>query len=216
MSDATLQSLRPPPPKKIKRNRTPGIIFVVVFHVLLVYALVTGLANSAVQFARENLVADVVSEADKDETPPPPPPPDFKPPPPDVVLPEVSIDLATAPPPTTTTTITNAPRVEAPVVAAAPPPPPTPPTPTTSHAVTADDYPPISVRLQEQGVVEIKYLVGADGTVQDVQIVKTSGHDRLDAAAIAMVKRRWKFKPATQDGKPVSQWLPAKVLFQLR
>ncbi len=189
----------------------------VVFHAFLIYALVSGLANSAVQLARAELEANVVSDAQKDDTPPPPPPPDFKPPPPDVVVPEVNIDLSTAPPPTTTTAINQAaPKVEAPVVAAAPPAPPTPPTPTTNHAVTADDYPPISLRLQEQGVVEIKYLVGTDGVVQDVQVTKSSGHDRLDDAAITMVKKRWKFKPATQDGKSVASWGNAKVTFKLQ
>src|SRR5205823_6640477 len=39
----------------------------------------------------------------------------------------------------------------------APPPPPTPAMPTTSHAVTADDYPPDSIRLREQGAVAVKY-----------------------------------------------------------
>jgi outer membrane biosynthesis protein TonB len=31
-----------------------------------------------------------------------------------------------------------------------------------------------------------------------------------------MVKRRWKYKPATQDGKPVAQNTTANVVFQLR
>jgi len=32
-----------------------------------------------------------------------------------------------------------------------------------------------------------------------------------------MVKKRWKFKPATQEGKPVAQTVPqANVVFQLK
>ena len=187
-----------------------------MFHVLLIYALVTGLANSAVKLMRGELEANVVTDAQKDDTPPPPPPPDFKPPPPDVVVPEVNIDLTTAPPPTVTTTITQAaPKVEAPVVAAPPPAPPTPAVALSSHAVTSDQYPAISIRLQEQGVVAIKYLVGTDGNVQDVQITKSSGHDRLDEAAVTYAKK-WKFKPATQDGKPVAFWIQANVNFQLK
>jgi hypothetical protein len=31
-----------------------------------------------------------------------------------------------------------------------------------------------------------------------------------------MVKRRWKFKPAMQDGKPVTEFLNAEVIFQLK
>lgn len=217
MSDATLQGLRPPPAKSTKKSRTPGIIFVVIFHVLLIYALASGLASSTVQLLRGDVEASVVTETQQKNTPPPPPPPDFKPPPPYVPPPDVSINLAPAPTNNNSTAIqevTNKPAP--PPKAAPPPPPPTPPQPTTSHAVTADDYPPLSIRLQEQGVVGIRYLVGTDGNVDKVEITKSSGHDRLDKAAIAMVKRKWKFKPATQGGKPVAEWQRVNVVFRLR
>ncbi|HMI95898.1 MAG TPA: energy transducer TonB, partial [Micropepsaceae bacterium] len=97
-----------------------------------------------------------------------------------------------------------------------PPPPPTPPTPTTSHQVTQDDYPPVSIRLQEQGKVAIKYTIAADGGVTECAVTTTSGKPRLDDAACTMVKKRWKFKPATQDGKPVAVSLPAEVIFALK
>lgn len=82
--------------------------------------------------------------------------------------------------------------------------------------MTAEDYPAISIRLVEQGVVSIKYLVQPDGSVGDCAITKSSGHSRLDDAACTMVKRRWKFKPATQAGKPVAEYLLADVKFQLK
>ena len=88
--------------------------------------------------------------------------------------------------------------------------------PTTSHAVTADDYPPVSIRLQEQGKVSIKYTVKDDGTVSDCAVTTTSGKSRLDDAACTMVKRRWKFKPATNEGKPVAYNQVADVIFQLK
>lgn len=87
---------------------------------------------------------------------------------------------------------------------------------TTSHAVTADDYPPVSIRLQEQGKVAIKYLVKEDGTVGDCNVTTSSGKSRLDDAACTMVKRRWKFKPATQEGKAVASFQSAEVIFQLK
>ena len=100
-----------------------------------------------------------------------------------------------------------------------PPPPPAPPTPAvpaTSHAVTADDYPGVSIRLQEQGTVAIKYTISTDGSVTECAVVTGSGKPRLDDAACTMVKKRWKFKPATQDGKPVAVSLPAEVIFALK
>ena len=166
-----LQELRPVHGKPLKKNRWPGIIFVLVFHAFAIYALATGLANSTVALLRENIKAVVTTEDVKNDLPPPPPPP---------------------------------------------PPPPTPAQPTTSHAVTADDYPPVSIRLQEQGKVAIKYTIATDGSVTECAVTGPSGKPRLDDAACTMVKKRWKFKPATQDGKPVAVSLPAEVIFALK
>ena len=52
-----LQELRPVHGKPIKKNRWPGIIFVLVFHAFAIYALATGLANSTVALLRENIKA---------------------------------------------------------------------------------------------------------------------------------------------------------------
>jgi len=72
------------------------------------------------------------------------------------------------------------------------------------------------MRLQEQGKVQIKYTVGTDGDVSECAVTMTSGKPRLDDAACTMVKKRWKFKPATQDGKPVATSIPAEVVFALK
>src|SRR6185437_13594011 len=84
---------------------------------------------------------------------------------------------------------------------------------TTSHAVMADDYPPVSIRLQEQGKVAVKYLVAENGTVTECAVIESSGKSRLDDAACTMVKRRWLFKPATRNGKPIAEYLTAEVVF---
>jgi protein TonB len=217
---ATLSELRPTHGKDLKKNRWPGIVFVIGIHVAVIWALANGLANATITLLRGNLQTVVTTEEVKNDLPPPPPPPDFKPPPVVAIAPDVSIDLAQAPPPAATTAISPPPppKPQAPV-AVAPPPPPPPPSPaqpTTSHAVTADDYPPVSIRLQEQGKVAIKYTVGPDGAVRDCAVTQSSGKVRLDDAACAMVKKKWKFKPATQDGKPVTVSMPADVTFALK
>jgi protein TonB len=93
--------------------------------------------------------------------------------------------------------------------------PSTLPVPITSHAVTSDDYPDLSIRLAEQGLVKIEYLVQSDGTVSECAVITSSGSSRLDIAACTMVKRRWRFRPATQNGKPVAEYLQADVSFTL-
>jgi TonB family protein len=87
---------------------------------------------------------------------------------------------------------------------------------TTSHAVIAADYPAQSVRAHETGDVTVTYVVGEAGSVTACSVVISSGITRLDDAACAMVKKRWKYKPATQDGKPVSIQYISKVSFPPR
>jgi TonB family protein len=75
---------------------------------------------------------------------------------------------------------------------------------TTSHEVRTADYPSASIRLHESGDVTVTYVVGETGSVSACAVVNSSGVPRLDDAACAMVTKRWKYKPATQDGKPIS------------
>ena len=90
------------------------------------------------------------------------------------------------------------------------------PIPITHHAVSADDYPPVSIRMQEQGTVKVKYLVLKDGTVGDCQVELSSSFSRLDDAACVLAKS-WLFKPATvMGGNPVEYWLDASIVFQLK
>ncbi len=66
-------------------GRLVSIALVILLHVFLGYAFVTGLAYEAVKKAAEKLnVVDVTEEKPPEEEPPPPPPDDVLPPPPPV------------------------------------------------------------------------------------------------------------------------------------
>ncbi len=206
-----LQELRPSHGKPIEKNRWPGILFAVVVHIVGIYPLTTGPSHTTAALLHENNQAVLVAELPKNDVPPPPLS-DFKPPPVITVLPEVVINLSEGAPPATTPTSPSAPAAttHAPTDV-----PPTLPVPITSHSVTSDDYPDLSVRLGEEGLAKIKYLVQADGTVGECAVIMSSGSSRLDDAACTMVKRRWRFRPATQKGKPVAVYLMADVSFTL-
>jgi protein TonB len=90
----------------------------------------------------------------------------------------------------------------------------TPPLAINSHAVTAADYPVDSIPLQEEGVARVDYTVRADGVVDEMKIAQSSGSQRLDTAAIAIVSR-WRFKPATENGRAISWRQFANVAFVL-
>ena len=92
--------------------------------------------------------------------------------------------------------------------------PSTPPVPITPHEVTAADYPVDSLPAQEVGTARVDYLVGIDGTVSEPMVTQSSGSPRLDQAAITIVSR-WRFRPATENGRPVEARLFANVVFRL-
>ena len=68
------------------------------------------------------------------------------------------------------------------------------------HVVDAV-YPQEAVPQKLHGLVVLQTVIGRDGSVQDVKIVR--GYFLLGRAAIAAVKQ-WRFKPYTFNGQPVS------------
>lgn len=53
------------------------------------------------------------------------------------------------------------------------------------HTGCRPEYPPESIRAEEQGTTELRFRVAADGKPQDVEVSKSSGHARLDTASMA-------------------------------
>lgn len=68
------------------------------------------------------------------------------------------------------------------------------------------EYPPASRRAGEEGTVQFRVYVLADGKPGEVQILRSSGFPKLDEAVIKGVQRDWLFVPGTEDGKPVAMW----------
>jgi protein TonB len=191
---------------------------VIVMHIGIVYGLAYGLSRANVEVLKGPLEADIIEmEEEEEEVEPPPPPPEFEPPPPEFVPPpEIAIDLPAEAPATAITAVTSEKRA----------PPPPPPAPKVEKVVTlpkADprrpnsqpDYPSASRRLGEEGSVVLLLLVKEDGKVGDAKVDSSSGHPRLDEAAVKEALRRWKFVPGTEDGKPKAMWHKVKVTFKL-
>ena len=65
---------------------------------------------------------------------------------------------------------------------------------------TTVDYPRVSLKLDEHGISTFRVTVGTNGQVQACEIVKSSGHARLDQATCRLVSKRAEFEPAT-NGK---------------
>lgn len=77
------------------------------------------------------------------------------------------------------------------------------------------EYPRMSKRLGEEGRVLLHVLVDMQGSPAEVTLKKTSGHERLDEAAIAAVKT-WRFVPATKNNVAMSAYVDVPVKFSLK
>ncbi len=76
------------------------------------------------------------------------------------------------------------------------------------------EYPAMSRRLGEQGVVVLRVFITPEGRAADVQLVRSSGSARLDRSAMETI-REWRFLPARQAGRPVGAWYEWKWEFRL-
>ncbi len=93
-----------------------------------------------------------------------------------------------------------------------------PPVRTTANVNMAQcdkpEYPSASRRMEEEGTVSLRFLVGIDGKIIQSEVEKSSGYKRLDEAARAGLSK-CQFKPATVDGKPEQAWTTLRYVWRL-
>lgn len=205
-------------------TRLTALVAVAVFHLLLVYALIHGLARKIVEVVRPPLETKIIEETRRPppEPPPPPPPPPklVTPPPPYIPPPEVQVQVPVQPPPTITAVTPTPPPAPIPPPAVPAPAVPAPVAPVRTAAVVdaracaKPAYPPASIRANETGVVTLNFLIDFDGKVLESKVERSSGHRRLDEAARAGLGM-CKFRPATIGGKPERAWARIQYVWKL-
>jgi TonB family protein len=62
-----------------------------------------------------------------------------------------------------------------------------------------------SARTREEVATGIRIRIGTDGRVSACSVVRSSGFSRLDESACDIAQRRWRFNPATENGRPVEE-----------
>lgn len=75
-------------------------------------------------------------------------------------------------------------------------------------------YPPLARRMGEEGRVVLRVQVTAQGTADSVELMTSSGSDRLDQAALKAV-RNWRFVPARRGGEAVASAVLVPITFKL-
>ena len=194
---------------------------VAALHVLALWAVLQ--VPAVRQAVRESvpLFVDILAPEAPPAAPKPPPPPRL----PATVTPPRAPPLITssAPPPSPAATfvaepppIEPAPAAQAPVVEAAPPPPPRVIPSSGVQYLTPPplEYPRASRRLGEAGKVLVRVYIDDEGLPRNVQVAQSSGHVRLDEAAIAAVHKA-RFKPYTENGRAVAGWAFIPLSFDL-
>lgn len=201
-------------------GRLVGFGIVVLLHLLLGWALVSGLARQVVDVIKSPVEVSIVDEI-KPPPPPPPPPPQEPPkrpppvrkaaPPPPSYVPPPEVSVAPLPnsgPAITTTSVAPPPTP----VAIAPPAPAVPrPTGTPARIDVSScekpEYPRAALRAEATGTTRIRFTIDATGRVAKAEIDKPSGptrdHRTMDAAAVEVLSK-CPFRPGTDaEGHPV-------------
>lgn len=207
-------------------------VAVVAFHAVALWLLQTGLLRRAVELV---VPAEVIAEfveppRPKDEPPPPPPALAQKPQP---VAPAPRLAAIADPTPTPNAPVgvidpppAPLPPIAAPIAPAPPAPVAIPPAPPAAPAIQLPSsdadylqnpkppYPPMSKRLNEQGTVVMRVLIGADGQPQKAEIRKSSGFERLDRSAAETVMK-WRYVPGKRAGVAEAMWFNVPINFVL-
>ncbi|WP_225425786.1 energy transducer TonB [Pelagerythrobacter rhizovicinus] len=211
-------------------NRVVALVIVAIIHVLLGYALITGLAYEAVTQVVERVTTVDIDEPpppEPEDEPPPPPEPDTAPPPP--VAPPPPISIAPAPPPIRTQPTIPPPappvlRVPPPAPPAPPPPPPPPrvqpknPEPRNNPGtwVTTSDYRSSWINREYTGTASFTLRVGTNGRVESCSVTGGSAPQELKDATCSLIQRRARFRPATDgNGDEVSGTYSSTVRWEI-
>lgn len=108
-------------------------------------------------------------------------------------------------------------RPVAPAAAAAP----SPPAPRTVSITAVRylhppvlDYPLAARRAREEGRVHVRVLVDPLGRPAQAAVVRSSGHERLDASALAAAQST-RFHPHAENGVALPFWVVMPLVFEL-
>jgi periplasmic protein TonB len=185
-----------------------GIAFVVLFHILLIWALVNGLGSKAIQLIKKPLNATIIEEI----RPPPPPPPPIKriiePPKMKVIQPFVpppDIPVPTPPPPVPViASVATAPPTEPNVIAPPAPPAPPAPKPAIRQGISCSQmekpsFPREAIRggVQKGQVIAV-LTINDKGAVSDIQI-ESSNPPRVFERVVRDTLTSWK---CNAEGQP--------------
>ncbi len=209
---------------RTERNQSKhlvGITGVIVLHIIIVWALVSGLARKVVEVVKGPIEVKVIEEVAK----PPPPPPEVLPPPPKVTappppfVPPPEIQIANPQPAPTITAVTpdappapSAPVIQKPVEA-----PPQPAIrsaavvcPNYREVLSSIPYPREALLDNIEGEVIIDFTVTASGQIKD-PVIRSSTNRVFNRVSLNVVQTRLQCQGQGQDVR-----VSAPIVFKIR
>ena len=84
------------------------------------------------------------------------------------------------------------------------------------HPLTQPPYPASYIRQGIEGNVDVEIYVQPNGRIGDARVVRSSGYELFDRAALEEARRNWRMLPATRNGEPYAQWYRLRVVFKLK
>ncbi len=179
-----------------------GMAFVILLHIFVIYALLTGLARNAVEVIKKPLTATIIDEV---KLPPPPPPP----PPKKIIEPpkvQAPVEPYVPPPDIPVPTPPSEPVISAPTTTVpteqhviAPPAPAPPPKPAIRKGITPlvkvePVYPREAIRAGiAKGRVVARLFIDEKGLVSEVRIVEADPPGVFNKE-VTRALSQWKFQ----------------------
>lgn len=74
-------------------------------------------------------------------------------------------------------------------------------------------YPKEEKKAKIGGKVHLKFIVQETGEIKDIVVTKSSGNENIDKEAIRIVSVMPKWKPGSQEGKPVPVFFNLPINF---
>ncbi len=190
-------------------RRTAIIGGVAMLHIVIVYALISGMAGQIAKYIPQEITTRFLDDKTKTADVPPPPKPAL-------VQPHETVD--TIPPPVIAVANDQPPPITLQQTPSNTVPPAQPDTGATGVSSThsTPPYPALARMAAHQGTVTLQLVISAQGDVAAASVLQSSGFPELDQAAVAWVQAHWKYKPALQNGQAVPSRAQAAVKFDLR
>ena len=196
-------------------KHAPSILAVIAMHILIGWALVSGLARKVVEVIKQPIETKIIEEIKKpppDLPPPPPPPKMAAPPPPFIPPPEINIQIPQVTPPPTITTQSTTPPPPGPPPVYQPQVAPPQPAVRREYKASYRVDPVFPRQAQRDGIsgnVIAHVYVAPTGGVTDVKIIRSS--NRIFDREVIRALSQWKFNP-----EPVGFIGEYEIVFNLK